>query len=181
RWVMFYFGFNYKAAQEGIALSDNLLDWRKYEEPIITIGEGNMIDSVFAHKPSVITHNGILYHFYTACRRPMEGDATCNVFPEFRTIAVATSLPLAIGSLRAEGRPRPIGLDETTPRLSWSFLDQLPPGFRQKAYRIQVATSYEGLLEGNADAWDSGFVASCDHTAILYSGVSLQPRQRYYW
>lgn len=181
RWAMFYFGFNYKAAQEGIALSDNLLDWRKYEEPIITIGESNMIDSVFAHKPSVITHNGILYHFYTACRRPMEGDATCNVFPEFRTIAVATSLPIAIGSLRAEGRPRPIGLDETTPRLRWSFLDQLPPGFRQKAYRIQVATSYERLLEGNADTWDSGFVASCDHTAILYSGVPLQPRQRYYW
>ncbi|WP_239696896.1 family 78 glycoside hydrolase catalytic domain [Paenibacillus oryzisoli] len=181
RWAMFYFGFNYKAAQEGIALSDNLLDWRKYEEPIIRIGDGHAIDSVFAHKPSVISHNGILYHFYTACRRPMEGDATCNIFPEFRTIAVATSLPLAIGSLRTEGRPNPIGLDETNPRLGWSFLDQLPLAFRQKAYRIQVATSYVGLMNGDADSWDSGVVNSGDHTAIPYKGTPLQPRQRYYW
>jgi alpha-L-rhamnosidase len=181
RWAMFYFGFDYKAAQEGIALSDNLLDWRKHEEPIITIGEGDAIDSVFAHKPSIIAHNGILYHFYTACRRPMEGDATCNIFPEFRTIAVATSSPLAIGSLCTEGMPHPLGLDEPAPRLSWSFLAQLPAGFRQKAYRIQVATSYTGLLEGDADAWDSGFVGSGDHTAIPYEGVALQPRQRYYW
>jgi alpha-L-rhamnosidase len=181
RWTMFYFGFNYKAAQEGVARSDNLLDWRKYEEPIIRIGEGHAIDSVFAHKPSVITHNGILYHFYTACRRPREGDTTCNIFPEFRTIAVATSLPLAIGSLRTEGRPCPIGLDETAPRLSWSFLDQLPLAFHQKAYRIQVATSYTGLLNGNADAWDSGIVGSGNHTAIAYAGTALQPRQRYYW
>ncbi|ASA25778.1 family 78 glycoside hydrolase catalytic domain [Paenibacillus donghaensis] len=180
-WAMFYFGFNYKTAQEGLALSDNLLDWRKYEEPILTIGQGQAIDSVFAHKPSVITHNGIVYHFYTACRRPMEGDATCNIFPEFRTIAVATSLPLAIARLRTEGRPCPIGLDETAPRLSWSFLEQLPPAFHQQAYRIQVATSYAGLLKGEADAWDSGFVGSGDHTAIPYAGAALQSRQRYYW
>lgn len=181
RWAMFYFGYNYKAAQEGIALSDNLLDWHKYEEPIITIGEGNRIDSVFAHKPSIIKHNGILYHFYTACRRPMEGDATCNIFPEFRTIAVATSLPLAIGSMRTEGRANPLGLDETVPSLGWSYLDQLPPAFQQNAYRIQVATSYEGLLKGNAIVWDSGLVSSGNHTAIPYGGTALQPRQRYYW
>jgi alpha-L-rhamnosidase len=181
RWAMYYFGFDFKAAQEGLALSDNLLDWRKHAEPIITVGEGNEIDSVFAHKPSIITHNGVLYHFYTASRRPMDGDATCNVFPEFRTIAVATSAPIAVGALRTEGMPNPLGLDERHPRLGWSFLEQLPPSFRQRAYRIEVASSFDRLQSGAADVWDSGFVSGGAHTAISFDGSPLEPRQRYYW
>ncbi|MGG4032949.1 hypothetical protein ABEV74_04445 [Paenibacillus cisolokensis] len=94
RWVMFFFGYDYKAAQEGIAFSDDLLNWTKYPEPIITVGKESELDAIFAHKPSVITHEGVLYHFYTASRRPREGDRTCNIFPEFRTITVATSRKL---------------------------------------------------------------------------------------
>ncbi|WP_078544714.1 glycoside hydrolase family protein [Litchfieldia alkalitelluris] len=90
-WVMYYFGFNYKQAQEGLALSKDLLNWEKYPEPIIRVGEGDEIDSIFAHKPSVITHNGVLYHFYTASRRYREGDPTLNFIDEFRTISVATN------------------------------------------------------------------------------------------
>ncbi|OZB98245.1 hypothetical protein [Paenibacillus sp. XY044] len=93
-WAMFYFGYNYKKAQEGIALSPDLRHWNKHPEPIITVGGEGELDETFAHKPSVISHNGILYHFYTASRKPKEGDRTCNVFPEFRTITVATSRPL---------------------------------------------------------------------------------------
>jgi predicted GH43/DUF377 family glycosyl hydrolase len=93
-WALFYFGFNFKHAQEGISLSKDLYHWEKYPKPIITVGEPATLDCTFAHKPSVIMHNGILYHFYTASRPPQEGDQTCNFFPEFRTIAVATSKKL---------------------------------------------------------------------------------------
>jgi predicted GH43/DUF377 family glycosyl hydrolase len=44
-WVMYYFGYNYKKAQEGIATSKDLLNWTKYPEPIITVGEEGEIDS----------------------------------------------------------------------------------------------------------------------------------------
>lgn len=91
RWVMYFFGYDYKKAQEGIALSHDLRQWDKYPEPIIETGREGELDALFAHKPSVIRHNGILYHFYTASRRPQDGDRTCNIFPEFRTITVATS------------------------------------------------------------------------------------------
>ncbi|GAA4878085.1 hypothetical protein GCM10023310_67670 [Paenibacillus vulneris] len=94
QWVMYYFGFNYKQAQEGLALSRDLFHWDKYPEPIITVGEEGSIDSIFAHKPSVITHDGVLYHFYCSCRLFKEGDPTCNYGKEFRTITVAASHPV---------------------------------------------------------------------------------------
>ncbi|WP_159884855.1 glycoside hydrolase family protein [Paenibacillus puerhi] len=93
-WIMYYFGYDYKKAQEGIALSADLLNWEKYPEPIIRVGDGDSLDAVFAHKPSVVTHNGVLYHFYCACRLTREGDPTVNYGREFRTISVATSRPL---------------------------------------------------------------------------------------
>ncbi|GGE52752.1 hypothetical protein GCM10011391_34490 [Pullulanibacillus camelliae] len=90
-WAMFYFGYDYKKAQEGLALSKDLLHWTKYPEPILRVGEEGEIDAVFAHKPAVITHNGVLYHFYCSCRRSKEGDRTRNFGNEFRTITVAAS------------------------------------------------------------------------------------------
>lgn len=95
RWVMYYFGFNYKQAQEGIALSEDLLHWDKYPEPILLVGEEGSIDATFAHKPSVITHDGVLYHFYCSCRPYKEGDPTKIYGKEFRTISVAASKDLS--------------------------------------------------------------------------------------
>ncbi|MCR8631224.1 hypothetical protein [Paenibacillus radicis (ex Xue et al. 2023)] len=90
-WIMYFFGYNYKQAQEGIALSKDLLNWEKYPDPIIYVGEEGSIDSIFAHKPSVITHKGVLYHFYCSCRLYRDGDRTINYGKEFRTISVAAS------------------------------------------------------------------------------------------
>lgn len=90
-WVMYYFGFDYKKAQEGLAISKDLLNWEKYPDPIIEVGKDGEIDSIFAHKPSVIMHEGVLYHFYCSCRRNQEGDPTTNFGNEFRTISVAAS------------------------------------------------------------------------------------------
>ncbi len=91
QWIMYFFGYDYKRAQEGIAFSKNLIDWHKYPEPIIRVGEAGAIDSIFAHKPSIIAHNDVLYHFYCSCRKWQAGDRTKNLGNEFRTITVATS------------------------------------------------------------------------------------------
>lgn len=95
-WVMYYFGFNYKKAQEGIALSKDMFNWEKHPDPIIEVGGPGDIDSIFAHKPSVVIHNGVLYHYYCSCREYREGDPTVNYGREFRTISVATSKPLDV-------------------------------------------------------------------------------------
>lgn len=93
QWAMFYFGFDGRHAQEGIALSQDLLHWKKHAEPIIRHGPEGSLDSLYAHKPSVIRHEGILYHFYCACRPSRPGDRAVHL-GTFRTIAVATSRPL---------------------------------------------------------------------------------------
>jgi predicted GH43/DUF377 family glycosyl hydrolase len=90
QWVMFFFGYDRKHAQEGVALSGDLLNWNKYPKPILTVGVNGENDSIHAHKPSVITHKGIMYHFYCACRPYIDGDITKNG-EEFRTISVAAS------------------------------------------------------------------------------------------
>ncbi|NLO83390.1 MAG: hypothetical protein GX094_10120 [Clostridiales bacterium] len=90
-WVMFYFGFDGKHAQDGIAFSKDLFHWEKNPEPILRYGKPGELDEIHAHKPSVIYHDGVLYHFYCACRKYREGDPAENLGDEFRCITVATS------------------------------------------------------------------------------------------
>ncbi|SFJ80530.1 Glycosyl hydrolases family 32 N-terminal domain-containing protein [Paenibacillus sp. UNC496MF] len=97
RWVMFFFGFDGRHAQEGIAFSDDLTVWTKAREPILRHGSEGALDEIHAHKPSVLLHDGVLYHFYCACRPHREGDPTVNFGSEFRTIGLATSRPIAQG------------------------------------------------------------------------------------
>lgn len=93
-WVMYYFGFDLQHAQEGLALSRDLLHWDKVEEPVISHGSTDEIDEIHAHKPAMIWHEGILYHFYCASRHYRQGDPA-RMGREFRCISVATSAPLA--------------------------------------------------------------------------------------
>lgn len=92
RWVMFYYGLGNLSACDGVAVSDDLYHWEKYPLPILTIGGRGTIDSTYAHKPGVIFHNGMLYHFYCACRPYKDGDPANND-GEFRCISVARSRP----------------------------------------------------------------------------------------
>lgn len=96
RWLMFYYGYNRRHAQDGIALSDNLLDWVKHPDPILTNGQAGEIDHFYAHKPSMLYYQGILYHFYCASRKYREGDAAKNLWDEFRTITFASSKPVNV-------------------------------------------------------------------------------------
>ncbi len=92
QWLNFYFGYDNKNAQEGLALSEDLVNWEKVENPILTHGSGEEFDGVHAHKAAVLFNDGILYHFYCSVRKSREGDKT-SVWNEFRTISVAASRP----------------------------------------------------------------------------------------
>jgi len=89
RWLMFYFGYDGSHSQEGIAVSENLLDWKRGEEPLLRHGIPGELDEIHAHKPSVVRHNGVLYHFYCAVRPARPEDRALG--NEFRAITVATS------------------------------------------------------------------------------------------
>lgn len=83
-WVMFYFGFRWKAgvsAFDTFAVSHDLVRWTKWDgEPLIKPSEP--FDKTFAHKPWVLKHDGVVYHFY------------CAVGDQGRVIALATSRDL---------------------------------------------------------------------------------------
>lgn len=81
-WVMFYFGYNWRPGEKGafdtFACSRDLVHWTKWTgEPILRPSEP--YDRVHAHKPWVIKHNGVVYHFY------------CAVGDSGRGLALATS------------------------------------------------------------------------------------------
>lgn len=81
-WVMFYFGFMWKQNVNGsfetFAASKNLKDWVRWKgDPLIKPSE--KWDCKHAHKPWVIYHDGVVYHFY------------CAVGEKGRAIALATS------------------------------------------------------------------------------------------
>lgn len=94
RWVMFYFGNCTDGhARDGVAFSEDLHTWKKSGEVLIDVGPEGSIDSLYAHKPGMISSGGQLYHFYCAVA-PLTGSHRGNVqTTEVRGISVATGDP----------------------------------------------------------------------------------------
>lgn len=81
-WVMFYFGAFWKpGAFDTFACSYDLVHWTKWDGPHL-VAPSEPFDRQFAHKPWVLKHDGVVYHFY------------CAVGSEGRVIALATSRDL---------------------------------------------------------------------------------------
>ncbi len=81
-WVMFYFGaFWQPDAFDTFACSYDLVHWRKWDGPNL-VQPSTSWDAEYAHKPWVIKHDGVVYHFY------------CAVGDQGRVIALATSKDL---------------------------------------------------------------------------------------
>lgn len=82
-WVMFYFGAfwqNNNGAFNRFACSYDLVNWTDWMGDDL-IKSSEPFDEKFAHKPYIIKHNGVVYHFYNAVNNEDQ-----------RGIAVATSV-----------------------------------------------------------------------------------------
>ncbi len=81
-WVMIYFGAFWKPkAFDTFAVSRDLVHWRKWEGAHL-VEPSEPFDQTYAHKPWVVKHDGVVYHFYN------------SVGDQGRCISVATSKPL---------------------------------------------------------------------------------------
>ena len=81
-WVMFYYGAYWKPkAFDTFACSYDMVHWTKWTGPNL-VQPSEPWDEQYAHKPCVILHDGVVYHFY------------CAVGNEGRVIALATSKDL---------------------------------------------------------------------------------------
>lgn len=80
-WVMFYFGHVWKPkAFDTFACSHDMVNWTRWDGPHL-VEPSEPYDSTFAHKPWLLKHDGVVYHYY------------CAVAGKERTIALATSVP----------------------------------------------------------------------------------------
>ncbi len=80
-WVMFYFGAFWKpGAFDTFAASRDLISWTKWSgEDLVKPSEP--YDNLYAHKPWILKHKGVVYHFYCAVGGK----------DQHRSIALATS------------------------------------------------------------------------------------------
>jgi alpha-L-rhamnosidase len=83
-------------------------------------------------------------------------------------------------ALRCEYLVDPLGIDERSPRLSWTF-GSPERGDVQTAYRVLVASSPEVLAREEGDLWDTGVVKSDRMSQIAYAGAALASRERCFW
>ena len=85
-WVMNLFIYSGgSSAYDTFAASKNLVDWQLWNgEPTVTASEE--YDMRHAHKPWIVKHNDVVYHFY--CARPQNMQS--------RGIALATSVDLKL-------------------------------------------------------------------------------------
>ncbi len=107
---------------------------------------------------------------------------TLNAAQSNAQSAANTISKLLPQELRCEYLENPTGIDEISPRLSWTLrtTDSLARGQRQTAYRISIASS-AALLKTRPDIWDSGWVGSDQMQQVLYKGKALQSDKSYYW
>src|SRR5262245_30261603 len=81
---------------------------------------------------------------------------------------------------RCEYLDNPLGIDERIPRLSWR-MESERRGARQRAYRVLVSSSSDGLAAGRADLWDSGVIESEQSAHVEYRGLPLTSRAQCHW
>lgn len=88
-WVMFYFGAFWRPkAFDTFAASYDLVHWTRWDGPDL-VAPSEPYDQTYAHKPWLLKHEGVVYHFY------------CAVGDQGRVIALATSR-----DLRSKPQPR---------------------------------------------------------------------------
>lgn len=98
-------------------------------------------------------------------------------------VGAATAVPAiaaggpAVTGLRAGDLTEPLGIEDTTPPLTWKLGDD-GQNLTQAAYQIQAATSADGFE--HPDLWDTGRVTSADQR-VDYAGKALGSRTRVYW
>jgi alpha-L-rhamnosidase len=98
----------------------------------------------------------------------------------FSTPSVASGLQPA--GLRCENTVAPLGVDVSSPRLSWQFaaVGEVR-GKRQTAYRILASSSRALLAKNVGDLWDTGKVMSGDTLQIAYAGQTLHSARQVFW
>ncbi|MEN8879700.1 MAG: family 78 glycoside hydrolase catalytic domain, partial [Polaribacter sp.] len=96
--------------------------------------------------------------------------------------ACKKSTTISLKDLKCEYKTNPLGIDNTSPRLSWKMEgDSQVRGQKQTAYKILVASTLNNLKSDIGDVWNSGKVPSNQSVNVTYQGDDLTSAQQYFW
>ena len=96
------------------------------------------------------------------------------------TMPSTPSSDISITNLTCEHLCDPLGIDVTTPRMSW-ILGSGRRGQMQTAYQVLVASSPAALAKDDGDLWNSGKVMSDQSVLVPYAGSALHSGMACYW
>lgn len=102
------------------------------------------------------------------------------LFLLFLTACAPRKANFDVYDLRCEYLSNPVGVESTSPRLSWKMSSKRS-GSAQSAYRIMAATSKELLQKDLPDLWDTQMSRSDQSNQIPYAGKPLQSGMTVYW
>jgi len=87
---------------------------------------------------------------------------------------------IKVVNLECEYLENPLGIDVVTNPLC-PAAQTGQNNFRQKAYRILIATDKTKLEDNVGDLWDTDKMLSEQSNQIVYKGAELKPRQKVFW
>ena len=93
-------------------------------------------------------------------------------------ITSASSQKITVNKILCENRVNPIGIDVSSPRLSW-VIESSKRNSSQSAYQIQVYKSLNA--DKNNLIWDTAKIVSNQSVHISYEGPELISSEKYYW
>lgn len=83
-------------------------------------------------------------------------------------------------NLRCNNTVNPLGIDAVSPQFSWEYIAS-SRNFKQHAYQVLVADSPDLLNNLQGNIWNSGKIISGKSSGILYEGIPLESRKKYFW
>lgn len=93
-------------------------------------------------------------------------------------LAACSTSPEVPYSLMCEYLSEPLGIDMSSPRLSWKI--PVVETDSVESCRVWVSADSMAVINGSGQCWDSGELPS-DIRRIVYAGDSLQSWTKYYW
>lgn len=130
--------------------------------------------------PNRIAYIAIFFFFLFArpafANRGTTGYAAPNVYSDTK----GNEPVIEITALQCDNAGNPLGIDNRTPQFSWR-MKSIIRNVRQTAYQILIADSPDKLERGEGNIWNSGKVQSSRSAGILYQGIPLESRKKYYW
>lgn len=87
---------------------------------------------------------------------------------------------LNVNELRCEYRNNPLGIEVSSPALSWK-ITSAKRNVAQTAYRILVADNPESLAKNTGNVWDSKKVETDKSLQVRFKGKTLTAGKTYYW